>query len=201
MLILLSIALMLICAFVYLREGLFTAVCMCVNVFLSGLIAFNYFEPLAGGIEVLIEGTWMQGYEDFGCMLGLFCVCLGILRTMTNRMNNEEVEYGPTLNAVGGAAVALVTGYLFAGFLICAMQTLPWHQNFLGFEPYRENESPMRRLLPPDRVWLALMHRAGTYGLGRADNLPTFDVEGTFESYYFHFRRYADTPAGEAQKQ
>jgi hypothetical protein len=201
MLILFTIALMLICAFVYLREGLFTAVCMCVNVLLSGLIAFNFFEPLADGIESLFERTWLQGYEDFGCMVGIFCVCLAILRNLTNRMNNEEVEYQPTLNALGAAAVALVTGYLLAGFLVCAMQTLPWHQNFLGFEPYQEKESPVRRLLPPDRVWLALMHRAGTYGLSRADTLPTFDVDGTFESYYFHFRRYGDTPAGEPQKQ
>jgi hypothetical protein len=194
MLIILTNALMLICAGAYFREGLFAAWCMCVNVLLAGLIVFNFFEPLAGILEWLVDGTVLQGYEDFVAMMVLFCLSLGILRTATNFLNTTEVEYRPALNALGAALVALVTGYLLAGFLICAMQTLPWDQNFLGFEPYRENESPVRRFMPPDRVWLALMHRAGTYGLSRAGTLPTFDVEGTFESYYYRFRRHGEVP-------
>jgi uncharacterized membrane protein YidH (DUF202 family) len=190
MLILLTAAIMLICAYFYFREGLFTAVCMCVNVFLAGLIAFNFFEPLADSVEKSVRQTFLQGYEDFLCLIGVFSLALGVLRALSNHCNNDEVYYRPTLNALGAAGTALVMGYLLAGFLICAMETLPWNQNFLGFEPYRPEESPLRRVVPPDRVWLALMHRAGTTGLARGDT--TFDADGTFESQYYRFRRYPD---------
>src|SRR5262245_51383569 len=116
MLTLLTVGLMLICAYVYFREGLFTAVCMCANVFLAGLLAFNFFEPLANVAEQALDKTFLQGYEDFVCLIGLFSISLGVLRSVANRINNEEVHYQPTLNALGAAGVALVMGYLIAGF-------------------------------------------------------------------------------------
>jgi hypothetical protein len=189
MLLIFTVVIMLTCAYFYFREGLFTAVCMCINVFLAGLIAFNFFEPMAGSVEKTVHQTFMQGYEDFVCLTGVFALALGMLRTLSNHVNNEEVHYQPTVNAVGGSLVALVMGYLLSGFLICAMETLPWSQNFLGFEPYRDNESILRRVLPGDRVWLALMHRAGDTCLAR-DN--PFDPDGTYESSYYRFRRYPD---------
>jgi hypothetical protein len=198
MLSLFALGVMLICAYVYFREGLFTAVCMGINVFLAGLVAFNFFEPLAGFLESMLDKTFLQDYLDFLCLVGVFALTLGVLRALTNKYNNEEVHYQPMMNAIGAAVVALGTGYLLAGFLICAMETLPWHQNFLGFEPYRPDEPSVRRVMPPDRVWLALMQRASQTCLSRSGP-PAFDKEGTFESYYMRFRRYADAP-GEGQK-
>jgi hypothetical protein len=194
MIIFVTAAIMLTCAGFYYREGLFTAICMAINVFLAGLIAFNFFEPLSNKVEALTDRTWMQGLEDFVCLIGLFCASFGLLRALTNKLNNEEITLQPTVNSLGAAAVGLAMGYLLAGFLVTAMETLPWHRNFLDFELHGENESGMRSVLPPDRVWLALMHRAGATCLSRGDNAPTFDAEGTFESYYSRFRRYDDGP-------
>jgi hypothetical protein len=93
-----------------------------------------------------------------------------------------------------------------SGFLICAFQTLPWHENFMFFEPKYEtgSEHLVRHVLPPDRVWLALMHRAGAYALSRRedprmssspsyyDRYVTFDKYGSFEMRYARYRRYGD---------
>ena len=72
----------------------------------------------------------------------------------------------------------------------------------MDFEPRSRNEGDMRRLLPPDRVWLALMHYAGANGFARSadneaadspfDRYPTFDRSGTFELRYWRYRRYSD---------
>jgi hypothetical protein len=195
-----TIIVILIVAYCHYREGLFTAACMCVNVVLAGLIAFNFWEPLAGAVESVVDRTFLQGYEDFVCLMFLFALSLGLLRALTHHFNSAEVVFQPALNQLGAAAMALITGYLLSGFLVCAMETLPWHQNFGGFEPYRENETGIRRYLPPDRIWLSLMHRAGATCLSRGDESRTFDPEGAFESNYFRFRRYADAPP-EAPKQ
>jgi hypothetical protein len=82
------------------------------------------------------------------------------------------------------------------------LQTLPWHERFLEFQWQVSAESPVRRFLPPDRVWLAMMRHAGDAPLAnQTDKDPdrpdgedyiTFDKYGTFELRYQRYRRYGD---------
>src|SRR5262245_3446056 len=167
MLIAFTLAVMGVTAYVYFREGIFTAAAMLVNVVVAGLLTFNFFEPLAGGMGRLFRRTFLQGYEDFFALIALFCLFLGLLRALTNHFNSGLVEFPAAPQQFGAAVFALLAGYLTAGFLVCAMQTLPWDRHFLGFEPRAREESFLRRVAPPDRVWLALMHRAGTHAFGR----------------------------------
>jgi hypothetical protein len=198
MLILLTLGIMLAVAWVYAREGLFTAFVMLVNVFFAGLLTFNFFEPLADGIVGLLG--FVRGYEEMLAMTVLFCAFLGLLRLVTNSLSDTVIEFPAKVQQIGGAVCGLLTGYLLSGFLICAFQTLPLPQHFLGYEPRHEGESALRRIMPPDRVWLAMMHRAGTHAFARgqeelpasdalADRYPTFDRYGTFEMNYYRFRR------------
>lgn len=53
---------------------------MTVNVVLSGLVAFAFFEPLAGVLGPLFAGTFLAGYEDALCLVFLFALSLGLLR-------------------------------------------------------------------------------------------------------------------------
>src|SRR5262249_32026231 len=187
----------------YVREGLFTAAVMFVNVFLAGLLTFNFFEPLADSLGALFTRTFLKGYEDLLALLLLFCICLIVLRAITNKLSDETLEFPGVVPQLGGGLFGLLTGYLLAGFLVCVLETLPWGQHFLDFEPRAKDESAVRRLLPPDRVWLALMSRAGAYTFCRAeeptplsespyDAYKTFDPAGAFESNYLRLRRFPD---------
>jgi hypothetical protein len=199
MLIAITIGIMLILAYCHMREGLFAATCMLINAVLAGLVAMNFWEPIASWVESIVQRSFLQGYEDFVVLIVLYAISFGALRALVGGLNYSEVEFVPIVNQLGAGAVALLTGYLVSGFLICALETLPWDRNFLGFEPYRENESALRRYFPPDRVWLAMMHRAGATCLSRGPEVPTFDEDGAFESNYLRYRRYSDAP-GEIQK-
>jgi len=197
-----TILIMLIVAYAQFREGLFTAFTMLVNVMLAGLIAFNFWEPLADMLDSSLKDSFIDGFQDLVVMIVLFCAALGLLRSATNNLANKQIAFPATLNQFGAAGIGLVTGYLVSGFLLCALQTLPWHRNFMEFEPRRPSEGEIRRLLPPDRVWLALMHYAGANGFARSadndaadspfDRYPTFDRSGRFELRYFRYRRYSD---------
>jgi hypothetical protein len=209
MLAFLTILVMLIVAYASFREGLFTAFATLVNVILAGVISFNFWEPFAGALDSTLQGSLLDGYQDFVMVALLFAVTLGLLRMVTNNLANSVIEFQPMLQQFGGAGVGLITGYLLSGFLVCAFETLPWHRNFMQFEPKMRNESAFRRLLPADRVWLALMRHAGAYAFARGmdnpdarwpdgspapyDEYPTFDRAGTFELRYFRYRRYTDT--------
>jgi len=202
----LTIAITLALAYAYYREGLFTAFTMFCNVFLGGLIAFNFWEPLAALLEPILAGTFLRGYEDFFCLMILFCGTVGLFRTMTNALAHLQIAFPFAIQNGGAVIFGLATGYLTCGFLLCALQTLPWHQNFMFFDPDYETGPgyTIRRVMPPDRVWLALMYRAGAYAFANEeddkpfnpttlyDKYYTFDKFGTFELRYKRYRRYSD---------
>ncbi len=205
----LTIIVMLAVTWAYLRLGLMTAFMMCVNVVAAGLIAFNFWEPLADTLDAVFTGTFLKGYEDAICLTGLFCVSLGLLRLITNFLCSTYVTFAPVVQYGGGIFFSLVLGYLTCGFLLTVLQTLPWHQNFMFFEHRYDPNQPaaaVRRVLPPDRVWLALMRRAGAYTFANQEDKRvlnpdsfsdrflkehlTFDKYGTFEPRYARYRRY-----------
>jgi hypothetical protein len=178
-------------AYAFFREGVLTALTMLVNVLLAGLVAFNFWEPLAGEVESVLRGTFLEGYEDCLCLTALFSLALGGLRVCTNNLANATVEYHPGLQQGGSALVGLVTGYLVSGFLLCVLQTLPWGQHFMQFDATIDPQGgKIRRVMPADRVWLALMHRASVGPFAAGDE--GFDAEGSFEQRYARLRRYKD---------
>jgi len=200
-----TLVIMMIVAYAYFREQALTAFAMFVNVCLAGAVTFNFWEPLADLLDPLLAGSFLAGFEDFLVMMVLFSITLGLLRLAANSLSSIEVEYPPAVGQGGGVFFGLLTGYLLAGFLVAALETLPWHENFIHFEPRTENESSLRSFFPPDRVWLALMRRAGAYPLSNReveeppdeaesnyDYYQTFDREATYELRYLRYRRYGD---------
>jgi len=189
---LLTVVLMFVVGYSFWKEGIFTAFCMLVNVMVAGLVAFNYYEPLAAFLEPMLRGT-LEGYEDAISMVALFAGTAALLRSAANALVNNEINYHPLVYQLGAGFFGLVTGYLLAGFLFCMLQTLPWHENFMNFDTKLEPSDPnagIRRILPPDRVWLAMMQRASklTFSSG-----AEFDKDGSFEIRYARYRRYNDT--------
>lgn len=203
MLILATVIFMLILGIAYWRAGVFTAFCMFASILLAGVITFNFWEPLANLLEPALKDTPIKGFEDFIVMAGLFIVTLLILRVVVNLLNSHRIEYHAVLDQFGGAFVGLLAGYFLSGFLICAVETLPLHENFLGFEPKSEKDSILRAVMPSDRAWLALMRQVGSGAFGRRlnpvpdEDLPygpyhTFDPKENFEERYRYLRRHGN---------
>ncbi|MCI0378921.1 MAG: CvpA family protein [Gemmataceae bacterium] len=202
MIALLSVAVIVAVAYVYLQEGLFTAATLFVNVILAGILTFNFYEPLADMLDGTFQRSFLAGYEDFIALVGLFSIFLAILRAIANHMTPLQVEYIGYMQQIGGGVFGALGGYLVAGFLVCALQTLPWHENFLGFQPRSPSDAGYRSYFPPDRVWLAMMRYAGVYPLswktddsGAEDAYErqlTFDRGATFELRFLRYRRYGD---------
>jgi uncharacterized membrane protein required for colicin V production len=194
-------------AFAQYRNGLFTSVTMTIQVIFAGLIAFGLWEPIADELETYLADGRFTGYEDCIALVGLFTLSLLGMRLVTNRLNKAMLDFNMLVQQVGGPAAGAVTGYLVSGFLVCVFQTLPLEEKFLGFTPRSADEPAFRSYLPADRVWLALMRRAGVYPLSWDEDNPaadssfdryvTFDRNGTFEMRYARFRRHSDkrTPA------
>src|SRR5262249_2512266 len=151
---------------------------------------FNFFEPIAAALDPIFADMFLHGFEDSLALMFLFCFSLGILRLLTNTLAISDLEFPPVVLRAGGVVFGLATGYLASGFIACVLQTLPYHEHFLGFEYNLDPNSPghaVRSVLPPDRVWLALMQRAGAYAFANAVDDPNadspYDRNFTFDKY------------------
>jgi hypothetical protein len=208
MLVLFTLIIIGIVAFMQYRNGLFTSAAMIVQVLIAGLVAFGFWEPIADELEASLANGSLAGYEDAIALVGLFSLTLAGLRLVTNRLNKAMIDFNWTVQQIGGPAAGVVTGYLVAGFLVCVFQTLPIEENFVGFTLRKSDEPGLRRFLPPDRFWLALMRYGGAYPLVSSeakddpakkendksafDRWETFDRAGTFELRYARYRRHTE---------
>ena len=168
--------------------GLFNACAMLVKVILAGLIAFDFFEPMADSIDPTLHGTFLAGCEDMIALTTLFGVSLLLMRLATNYLCPEMIAEHGHLQHLGAGVVGMITGYFVAGFLICVFETLPLDERFLDFQPREPSEPAYRPIYPPDRIWLVFMRHAGAMPFRWKDE-PTFDEEGTFELRYRRYRR------------
>jgi hypothetical protein len=171
------------------QEGLLTNACACVNVFLSGVVAFNLYELLADQLDPMFHGNFLAGTEDFLSMVLIFSVTLGVLRLTTGSLAPTDPEYHPILFRGGSVLLGILTGYLAGGFMVCAITTLPVPRGFLGYEEKPQADLPTaNKILPGDRVWLAMMHRAGNTNLSWGED-PTFDPKGNWHLRHSRHRR------------
>jgi uncharacterized membrane protein required for colicin V production len=199
MIIVAALLIMLACGYAQYRNGLFTSVAMLIMVFISGLVAFGFWEPIADFLDPVFQNNALAGCEDLIALTLLFSITLFALRLATNYISPELIDEHGTLQHFGAAAVGLVTGYFIAGFLICAMQTLPLDERFMDFEPRSNSEPVYRGVFPSDRVWLTLMRHAGAGPFSWKEEDPaastnleryaTFDRDATFELRYLRYRR------------
>ncbi len=212
----LTVVLMLAVAYAQLREGILTSFVMFINVLIASVVACNFFEPCADAMADMTTGSFMQGVEDFVILVALFALTLAGLRWLTNNLATTEIEYNATLLRGGAIFFGLVTGYVLSGFFVVALQTLPLHENFMGFEAeittdpsyaylhrtgaaagktagQKSTGEGLRRFLPPDRIWLAMMQSDSYGSLGRftkKDEKKGFDPNCNFQLRYERYRRY-----------
>jgi hypothetical protein len=183
-------------AYAFWREGPLTAFATCVNVVLAGVLAFNFYEPLAGAMESAFSDSFLEGIEDAVALMLIFLPLLMLFRLIANTAANTHMEYPPILYRGGAVVFGLLAGYLLSGFLACMVQMLPLQKDFLGFEPY-DAAKPVRKFLPPDVMWLAMMHRlsgAGLSGVGGDDKAESrFDKRGNFQLRYTRYRRFDES--------
>jgi hypothetical protein len=149
-------------------EGLWGSALMFFNVVFGGLIAFNFYEPLAR----LLDRTGINwGFSDTLCMLGLFCVSVLVLRMTTETIAPAMVRFptpiyhlGRLIFGVGGALVTMA-------IIILAFHAAPVHKKIFTVIQY-DSKPPFG--LGLDHQWLGFFqHTTGAvfarYGSGQRD--------------------------------
>jgi hypothetical protein len=140
------------------KEGIWGAAQTFLCTLLAGLIAMNYFEPLAAALRAFMPEMWC----DLVALLGLFIGLVFALRMGTERLAQTYIQVFPALDTAGKWVMGAATGYLTLAILLTALHTAPLPREFLGFTPERPNFFGMA----PDRQWLGFTQYVSEKPLG-----------------------------------
>lgn len=189
MLVLSTFLLMLIVAYTFYQEGLFIAFCSLANLFIAFVMVASFYEPTASFFDIHFKDGVFYGFEDAIAMMGIFLPVYFGLKIMAGHFSPSVVVYTHLVHNLGGAFIGLFVGYLANGFLWCVLQTLPWQENFMGFEVRSSKKTPSPTFLRPDRVWLSAMRKLSKNAF-KTEQI--FDPSASFELRYQRYRRFPE---------
>jgi len=166
---------MFMCIALMWNEGLWGSALMFVNVLFAGMLAMNFYEPVANYLEKLAPSLTYA--FDFLSLWAVFVAALLVLRTVTDQASRHAVRFKVPLEIGGQVGFAILTAWVFACFTMATLHTAPLARTALrgSFEP-RPLESSFLGL-HPDRYWLAWIHSRSLGALSRQEPRP-FDAEG-----------------------
>lgn len=147
---------------------------MLVIVILSGLLAMNFFEPLAAFLETNVGGAWGPRF-DIIALLGLFIALVFGLRTMMESLIPTFIQVHPVAYEAVRWTCGAATGYVTMAILLTSLHTAPLPREFLGFRAERDN---FLMLTAPDRQWLGFTQYVSerVFPRGRIFDGPRFTV-------------------------
>ncbi len=163
--------------------GLWTNSLVLINTIMAGLVAFNYYEPLARWLDSQMPS--FTYFWDFLSIWLIFAVAMGLMRTVTDLSSRIKVKFRRPVDLIGGIVMACAVGWVMVCFTTAALHTAPLARNFLdgNFQP--TPNSRMYMGLAPDRKWLGIVRRVSKgsfYHRGPKDNRSAF-VFGQAQDY------------------
>lgn len=173
----LLVALMLFMTYVLTSEGAWGATLMFFNVLFGGLIAFNFYEPLAD----LVDSTGVGwGFSDMVAMMLIFCASVLLLRLATESLAPASVRFPNPVYQVTRLVFSLATTVLTFSIILLAFQAAPVHKKVFGYIDYQSK--------PPfgmgfDHGWLSFFQYTmgdifARYGSGVRDPYSTYGKTG-----------------------
>ena len=165
------------------REGLWSAMLMFLNVLVAATVATAWFGVLTVSLEKLVPSyTFLL---DFLSMWGIFSIVLLALREITDRVSRTKVKFLRQIELCGAPIVALLSGWVMVAFTATSLHTA-------AVPRWLVQETPQARMffgLSPDRKWLSWMRNSsldGPFAWPRNNERAIFDKDADF------ILRYAD---------
>jgi hypothetical protein len=104
-------------------EGLWGAALMFFNVLFAGMIAFNFYEPLAALLAQNV--SFLSGFADTLCLMSLFIVSIVALRLTTETLAPAMVRFPAPLYHLGRVAFGLAGGVVALAIITLSFETAP----------------------------------------------------------------------------
>lgn len=135
--------------FMIAQDGPWNAILTFFAVVFGGLLAMNFYEPLA----VLLgkQSFWLDTRADIISLLGLFSLFVFLIRLGLDNVAPTNLELPDLAYKIGQWAFGFATAYVTMAILLTSLHTAPLPRKFLGFAPERKN---FLGVASPDVQWL-----------------------------------------------
>ena len=174
------------------QQGLFSSLIMAVCCISSAAIALGFYEPLAAKLMA-------TGLRSFApktvCVVGLFVICLLILRECFDRLIRGNMNFPLIIDRAGAAVFSLIASMTIAGMIAIGIQMLPIGGKFLFFDRYPDirDLDDSKTLFPnADGFVAAIMSRTSNYCFSGASRFAQHHPDFIRE---LHMNRLALDPA------
>ena len=107
-----------------LQEGFWGNTVCFSNITFASLIAFNYFEPIAGLlVDAYVGGLY---FYDFLCFWLLFSLVYYILNTVTNGLSKIKVHFPKVVEQVGNGVLLFAVFFNFVSIIFFTLPMAPF---------------------------------------------------------------------------
>jgi uncharacterized membrane protein required for colicin V production len=103
-------------------EGIWGSAITFLSAVFAGLIAMNFFEPVAGMLDAQVP-SWRNRF-DFLALVGIFAIVVSVMRELAARIAPVSIEVHPYFYQGGRWVFAAATGYVTVGILLTAIHTV-----------------------------------------------------------------------------
>ncbi len=155
-------------------EGLWGSALMFFNIVFAGLIAFNFYEPLAGMLAANV--SFISNFADMLCLMAVFLVALTLLRLTTETIAPAMVRFPTAVYQVGRLLFSLAGALVTMAILLVAFEAAPVHKKVFTVMDYKYEPFFKLQL---DREWLGFVQHS-TGQIFADYTSPTRDPFGEF---------------------
>ena len=190
-------ALILVMGYALMSEGLWGAALMFFNVLFAGMIAFNFYEPLAAMLASNLD--FLSGMADTLCLIGIFSVTVTLLRLTTETLGPMMVRFPSPVYHLGRIAFGFGGAFITMAILLLAFETAPVHTKVFGVVDH-QYKPPFK--LGIDREWLGFFQYStglifatnggGKDPLGEYGTAKVFDPKAEWLLHHFEARPYGE---------
>jgi hypothetical protein len=169
------------------REGLWSNTITLFNVLISGLVAFAFYSPLAGWLDLQLDGEFTY-VLDFVLVWVLFVVVMVILRSLTKAASTTRMRFRHPIDPVGGPLVGLIAAWTLAGFVTATLHMAPLSKEAFGSAFVYSSSEDMQKptLMNPHLAWLKFVQRVSKGVSLGSSGTDQFNVAEFVNEYQEH---------------
>jgi len=137
------------------QQGLWSNAISLVNIIISGLVAFTFYQPLTIYVDEMLDGEYTY-LLDFVMIWALFVVTMVGARAVSGFASGTRMRFKHPIDPVGGPLVGFLAAWVLAGIVLASLHTSPMPKEaFGGSLVYSESDVASNSgVMKPDLAWL-----------------------------------------------
>lgn len=149
---LIVIGLVLLIAYWWANQGLFSALLHLVSVIVAAAVAFGIWEPLVVGL--LLRDGWFDHYAWGVALIGVFAVVLFVLRFAFDKLAPANVDLPRWADMGGGLPVGFAAGVITMGVVVIGAGFMQSSSEIFGWRGYGRSSTNGQVVRFNQKLWL-----------------------------------------------